>query len=59
MPLDLTLAYIELQKKKQNIKKFNKELSDEFLILQKQTPKIFSLTYNELISQISQKSNPC
>lgn len=59
MPLDLTLTYKELQKKKQNFKKFNKELSDEFLILQKHTPKVFSLTYNEIIKQISQKSNPC
>jgi len=39
MPLDLTLAYRELQKKKQNFKKFNKELSDEFFILQKHTPR--------------------
>ncbi len=59
MPLDLTITYRELQKKKENFKQFNKELSDEFLILQKHTPKIFALTYDEIIKQISQKSNPC
>lgn len=59
MPLDFTATYRELQKKKNNFKKFNKDLSEEFLILQKHTPKIFSLSYNDIISQISQKSKPC
>ncbi len=59
MPLDLTITYQELQKKRKNFNKFNKELSDEFLILQKHTPKIFALNYDEVIKQISQKSNPC
>ncbi|MHA1764801.1 MAG: DNA double-strand break repair nuclease NurA [Promethearchaeota archaeon] len=58
MPLDLSLVYDELQKKKQYFKKFSKELSDEYLILQKNAPKVFSLSYKEILTRISQNPNP-